>query len=441
MSNIHIKIKTPIWTGNIDQKSELLQSTGIMGSFRWWTEAILRGIGKYVCDPTREEGCPKEDKNKKYYCSACLIFGATGIRRTFRVYIDGGKSTFSGSAINIKPSRRKRGWYLGSGIVGEMYLEITSLDRDFDESLVLLPLVIASNWGGIGAKTQHGYGVVKVENYPEISFKKFKNAIEKLTNENRLSKLGIGLQQKDNDALPNLKEMFFAKIQFEANNEWWRNVDGIKEALEPKDKKGNLIKDLQERNQEALTSWFKTGSVPIASAIKNWLRFGNERKLWETGNKNQDAKIESWLFGTTNRVCSTCYGEVKRDKKNPQNFWCPNCKKSLGKEETFERIASKIHISSAYVIDYDLWEFRIWGWVPKKGLPAGFNRDKFLNNLKRALSGSGPTTVPWNKLLSNQTKNHKLKVWREFNSPRDDIMPNESNVENYIQSLLRNEVK
>lgn len=33
-----LKIKTPLWTGDIDTKSDLLQTTGIMGSLRWWME-------------------------------------------------------------------------------------------------------------------------------------------------------------------------------------------------------------------------------------------------------------------------------------------------------------------------------------------------------------------------------------------------------------------
>ena len=397
MTNVLIKIKTPVWTGNIDQKSELLQSTGIMGSFRWWTEAILRGMDRYTCDPTSEERCPKEVKNKKYYCSACLIFGATGIRRTFRLNMSGGGSTFSGSAINIKPSGRNRGWYLGSGVVGEIDLKITPLDKDFDESLVLLPLVIASNWGGIGAKTQHGYGVVKVENYPEVSFEQFENAIEKLTNEDKLSKIGINLRQQNSDTLPNLKEMFFAKVQFEAEDEWWKRVNGI--APRKQDNYRGYV------NDPRMVKWIESGSVPIAPAIKNWLRYKEGTKLWRANDQNQNRKIANWLFGTIK------YGKT----------------------------ASKISVSCAYRVSNDLWEFRIWGWVPKDGLPAGFDRDGFLDDLKRALNSSGPITVPWNGLLGNQTKNHKLKVWREYNSLRDTVKPNESNISDYIQSLLKSE--
>jgi CRISPR-associated protein Cmr1 len=402
MPNTLIKIKTPVWTGDIDQKSELLQPSGIVGSLRWWTELILRSIDKYACDPTGDRRCPKEDRNKKYYCSACLIFGATGIRRAFRLNTSGGIRTFSGSALNIKPSGRNRGWYLGSGVVGEIDLKITPLDKDFDENLVLLPLVIASNWGGIGAKTQHGYGVVKVENYPEIRFEQFKNAIEKLTNEDRLSKFGINLRQQDNDGLPKLKEMFFAKVHFEAEDEWWKRVDGIA----PR-KQGNYKGYV---NDPRMKKWVESGSVPIAPAIKNWLRYGKEITT-KRGKRIQvspfkevsNIEISKWLFGISE-------GNVKT--------------------------ASRINISCAYAIDDNLWEFRIWGWVPKDGLPVEFNRDGFLDDLKQALDGSGSITVPWNVLLGNQTKNHKLKVLREYNSSRDTMKPNESNISDYIQSLL-----
>lgn len=83
---LNLQAKTPIWTGDIDIKSDLVQATGIIGSLRWWFEAILRAMGKYSCDPTSENNrCPKEEGNKKHYCHACLIFGATGIRRLFIV--------------------------------------------------------------------------------------------------------------------------------------------------------------------------------------------------------------------------------------------------------------------------------------------------------------------------------------------------------------------
>lgn len=426
---MEVKIRTPVWTGDIDQKSPFLRPMGIMGSLRWWTELVLRSLDKFACDPTSNRRCPD---NSKKYCFACLIFGATGVRRTFKLSMSGGERTFTGRAVNIKPSGRSRGWYLGSGIVGKINLNIIPLDRDFDESLIFVPLILASRWGGIGAKTQNGYGVVEIEDYSEIDLNRFEEAVKNITSQERLSRLRINLRHESNDGFPNLKEMFFTKVQFEfTDTEWWKRVDGIA-ARSHSNYRGYV-------NDQRIINWIKSGSVPIVPAIKNWLRYGRGTRLWKTNNRVQDRRIESWLFGTTERVCAFCYGKIKKDRNNPQNFWRPICNRSFSKEETFERIASKINISCAYMIDDDLWEFRISGWIPKEEIPIGFDRDSFLDNLKQALDGGEPVAVPWNDLLGDQTKNHKLKVWREFDSSRDTVKPNESDIGNYLQSLLSGE--
>jgi len=400
---INLKIKTPVWTGDIDTKSSLLQSTGIIGSLRWWTEAILRGIGKYSCDPASDERCPKEINDQKHYCASCLIFGATGMRRLFRLELNGGTKVFDGRALNIKPDGRNRGWYLGSGLMGDIKLNIVPLDESFDESLVLVPLTVAAKWGGIGAKTQHGYGVVEMENDLNIDFEKFSNLIESILNNQRLSKLGLGLRIGNNDRLPDLKKMFFAKVHFEVtDNDWWKQVDGIKPDNQ-RNYRGHV-------NDQRMINWVKTDSVPIAPAIKNWLRFDSGQNLWKTNDQNRNREIENWLFGTIRNT----------------------------------KTASKINISCAYKVNDNLWEFRIWGWIPKDELPEGFDRDRFLDNLKEVnlkgvLDRSESLTVPWNELLGNQTNNHKLKVWREFKSSRDTVKPHESDISNYIQSLLGGE--
>lgn len=437
-----IKTKTPLWTGDIDTESDIVQSTGIIGSIRWWFESILRGVDKFACDPTNNDPktnnnrCPPRDNGQKMqYCTSCLIFGATGIRRLFRLDIGRGENVFSGSELKIRPSNRKGGWYLGSGIKGEIKLGITPLDKDFDENLILIPLIISSKWGGIGAKTQHGYGVVELEDPPDSEFNKFKEALNKITNMNRLSKLKedvkIEERKEGNTSLPNIKEMFFLKVQFEVknNNEWWKKVDGIA----PRGQKGK--RDYYEgyTNDSKMIEWVNSGSVPIAPAIKNWLRYGAGTGFWKPNNQNLNKRVENWLFGTKVRVCRSCYEEVRRDKNNFERFWCQNCKKSLDPKETLNKNSSKINISCAYHINGKFWEFRIWGWIPKNNLPAGFDREKFLDNLRG--SNSNFSKVPLIRLLGDQIRNPKL-VWREYDSQRDTVKQNEKSIENYLQSLL-----
>jgi len=397
---MNLKIKTPIWTGDIDSKSDLLQSTGIMGSLRWWTEAILRGIAKFACDPV-DDRCPtKVKKNNKeidQYCSACLIFGATGMRRTFKLHLEGGERIFSGGSITITPYGRNRGWFLGSGLKGKMNLDVISLDKDFNGNLILVTLTIISKWGAIGAKTQLGYGVVEFEDYPKFDLSQLKDSLDRITNENRLSQLKIEERNESNGNLPDLKGMFFAKVQFEAGNGWWKEVDGIRERGRDRNYYEGYV------NDPRMISWVNAGSAPITPAIKNWLRFGGGKNLWETGNSNKDRRIENWLFGT-----------IRNGKS-----------------------ASKISISCAYPIANNLWEFRVWGWIPEDNLPNGFNRDDFLNKLKASLvDGNGSVKIPWDDLLGDQTQKHQLRVWREFNSSRDTVKPNESIIDNYLQSLI-----
>ncbi len=427
---ISIKTLTPIWTGDIDSKSDLLLSTGIMGSIRWWTEATLRGLNKFACDPVENENrCPKETS---HYCSACLIFGATGLRRTFRLQVSGGEKIFDGGIINIKPTGRTRGWYSGSGLNGEIKLEIIPLDKDFGKNLILVPLYIAAKWGAIGAKTQHGYGVVKPEDIVKVKIEDFKNSLDiKIKNQD--------IRDEKSNSLPNIQEMFFAKLQFEkVDNDWWREVDGIWQALAPKDKEGNLDKGKQKSNTNILNSWIKSGSVPIAPAIKNWLRFKEGRQLWQGINEN-------WLFGTTSRVCISCYSRV-RDNKNAfenkkKKHWCNTCHKPLEDYETIERLTSKINISCAYSIDDKIWELRIWGWISKNNSISTSVREHFLDCLKTSFDGSSSVKFPWNNLLGSKTKEHKLKVWREFNSLRDTIKKSETDPNRFLQSLLDAEEK
>lgn len=400
---ITLKIKTPIWTGDIDSKSDSLQSTGIMGSVRWWTEAILRGMGKFTCDPVGDDRCPtKVRKNNQeivQYCSTCLVFGATGIRKMFKLYMNGGAKIFSGGSINIKPNGRNRGWYLGSGLIGKINLDVITLDKDFEENLILVPLAIAVKWGGLGAKTQHGYGIVDFENYSKIEFDGFKETLHRIIDREKFKKLKIEGRSKDNESLPNIKEMFFAKVQFEADDGWWKGVDGIKGKLE-----GN----------KQLEDWIQSGSVPISPAIKNWLRFGAKitsrrgKKLQVSPYKEvSNREISQWLFGSS-------------DENN--------------------KTSSKINLSCAYHINNSLWEFRIWGWIPESSPSNGFDRKGFLDNLKKSLDGSCSVNIPWNNLLGSKTKDHKLKVWREFYSLRDMVKPNENNTDNYLQSLLEGEI-
>ncbi|WP_322822294.1 type III-B CRISPR module RAMP protein Cmr1 [Chloroflexus sp.] len=81
---ITLKTLTPLWTGGIDGTCDRLHETGLIGSLRWWYEALVRGLGGYACDPTSEDRCPGRDGK---HCVTCELFGCTGWSRKFRLSV------------------------------------------------------------------------------------------------------------------------------------------------------------------------------------------------------------------------------------------------------------------------------------------------------------------------------------------------------------------
>jgi len=130
---VKIKSLTPLWTGGADRKNTTLRETGIIGSLRWWYEALIRGLGGTACDPT---GTKCERKN---HCDVCELFGCTGWARKFR--------------LEVKK------------IDSEITLQLIELREveDVEWSLLSKTLKIIANWGAIGGKiAEFKYGLIKM---------------------------------------------------------------------------------------------------------------------------------------------------------------------------------------------------------------------------------------------------------------------------------------
>jgi len=134
---IILRTLTPIWTGGVDQTSDRLHETGLIGSLRWWYEALVRGLGGYACDPTSEDRCP--DKDGKH-CAACELFGCTGWGRKFRLRV----LDVNGQIIQTS---------LQSGV--EFTLEFIELHTIILEEKWMLAkaIEIAARYGALGGKT------------------------------------------------------------------------------------------------------------------------------------------------------------------------------------------------------------------------------------------------------------------------------------------------
>lgn len=135
---VQVKPLTSLWTGDINKKCCTLRETGIIGSLRWWYEALIRGLGGSACDPTNSK-C-----NGKDHCDACELFGCTGWARKFRLEVE---------EVKDKES--------------ELVFKFTSLRRpeDIEWALLNKTIKIISEYGAIGGKFADAkYGVIKIQN-------------------------------------------------------------------------------------------------------------------------------------------------------------------------------------------------------------------------------------------------------------------------------------
>jgi CRISPR-associated protein Cmr1 len=189
---IRLKCLTPLWLGDIDRSSPAAKESGLIGSLRFWSEGLVRRYGIPVCDA--QDRCKKEQG----LCLVCRTFGATGWARRFRIELSGLSAvpvffraspkvaSVSGNwlwqifgADKTGGEKRKLGanteYSFGvSALWNVKPFEITIIPRADapPEAIGLLALALlrAAEWGGLGAKTQYGFGQVILE--PNQTFEK-----------------------------------------------------------------------------------------------------------------------------------------------------------------------------------------------------------------------------------------------------------------------------
>ncbi len=120
---LKLKPLTPLWTGDENRRCSTLRETGIIGSLRWWYEALIRGLGGSACDPTNTT-CDGKD-----HCAACELFGCTGWARKFRLEVE-----------------------KQNDLIVLHFIELRKIE-DIEWALLNLTLKIIANYGAIGGKT------------------------------------------------------------------------------------------------------------------------------------------------------------------------------------------------------------------------------------------------------------------------------------------------
>lgn len=158
-TELKFKTLTPIWTGDADRKCTTIKDTSIIGSMRWWYEAIVRGMGGYACDPSNGvcefntkgyEKAVKDGKSVeeaieiglKNVCPACRLFGCTGWKRRFKIVVN----DFGGTSNQ----RMNDDGY--SGIFEIEFYEIFKIS-DSEKWLLFQTLQIIENYGAFGGRT------------------------------------------------------------------------------------------------------------------------------------------------------------------------------------------------------------------------------------------------------------------------------------------------
>ncbi len=301
---ITLRTLTPLWTGGVDGGMDRIHESGILGSLRWWYEAIIRGLGGEACDPTEHAcifdtdkydeaaGQPERERLRAAgLCDACQLFGATGWRRRFRLDVTPGQGATTwtgGQTINLRPHDRSRGWFLQPGWMGQLTLILTGEAQTLDQMAALV--LFLEEWGGIGAKQQFGYGLFRC--VPEARAALRGRARFTLPNG----------QRAPGDA-PDLRDFTFFQARFRPQRaEWWAQVDSIRQVRQRSDQ------------WQSLTQLAQQGAAPVSAALKNAWRFGQR---WPS------RQMEEWLFGTLR------HDKRLRSKVNPgwavrqgDGAWC-----------------------------------------------------------------------------------------------------------------------
>ena len=213
------KLNTPtgIKTGGVEGNTTLLHETGIRGGIRWWYEALVRGLGGYACDPSKEKDrCQLDSKKFKetfqnykniklaldeQICTVCQFFGCPGWAAKFRIEIRDSKGNF----INA----------LDENLDFDIIFIQNSQKRPFEQHekwLLQKTFYILTKYGSIG-KGFSGlitYRERNIENAKESSISK--EEVIKILEEtmNRRFKDRISIQDAQ-EKWPNLNWFFFGE--------------------------------------------------------------------------------------------------------------------------------------------------------------------------------------------------------------------------------------
>jgi CRISPR type III-B/RAMP module RAMP protein Cmr1 len=319
---VRCKPLTPVWTGDADGKGERTRETGLIGSLRWWYEAILRGCGFYACDPSSGTCVYEDDRRLAGICLACQLFGCTGYSRRFRLEVEGGGGTGELLPVRLKNPgvANHRGWRVPKFLTKPFILKILPLyPKSMDTQGLSLTLGLIERFGAFGAKTSHGQGAVRfgdLASPPAVA--EWIAGLKHLP-----AKAAAGSQGN----VPDLRDFVGATIDFtpqpqnqqQKQPKWW-------------DKLPVHTGDLGGFGLSSTSTW-----APTAPVIRAMLRAELRAKAISPDDRHR-------LMGTIQR-----WGDPR-----------PEIKDGKPRDRTK---ASDVFVTHAYRVD-DAWRMRIFGFIP-----------------------------------------------------------------------------
>ncbi|MBT9132951.1 MAG: hypothetical protein DDT33_01482 [Firmicutes bacterium] len=340
---MQIKPLTPLWTGDAEGKGERVLETGILGSLRWWYEALVRGLGHYACDPG---GGTCEYKEKLAgSCPVCQLFGCTGYSRRFRLLVEGGSG--AGNLLEVKLSNpgnsNHRGWRIPAIVAPQFNLSFLPMRvsglEGFEAAALHYTLQLIEQYGALGGKTSQGQGVMKIIGIDNLSMK-----MDFALWREELARRPADVQGKNLIGAPDLKNLVGATILLEELED--NKVDAAKIWSKlPLKAWSKLPLKAEVRNQPwtppANSEW-----LPSSPAIRARLR----QLLRETDDFpgfDGDLGLQRHrLMGTT----SGKWGDLRPQKE-------VNRDRPKG---------SDIFVTHLYKLE-GCWKMRIFAFIPKNG--------------------------------------------------------------------------
>ncbi|MCF2138075.1 MAG: type III-B CRISPR module RAMP protein Cmr1 [Candidatus Thorarchaeota archaeon] len=275
---LSIHAVTPIWTGGIQSQSQksgknLLRQTGLIGSLRWWFEALLRGLDIETCHHHERHivdskaGIDPEELT----CQSCAIFGTTGLQRQFRLHLDVTDYDPPWRSLQICPNGHSHGWYFPKGYIGKLNLAISGFQQSVIPVVALLYFL--ERFGSLGARTTLGCGQFDIDSHANFSPELFWPLLLQWIETSRQNSV-FSEPDEDYDNLPNIQNLTFFKYEFTIPSEitgksWWRLFD----SLTSSSKKQGRYRNCRTTFSLLEKLFDEKGVAPVSAIIKDILRY------------------------------------------------------------------------------------------------------------------------------------------------------------------------